>query len=46
MCFYRLWLKRDSNTGAFLWILLNFKNTYFGEHLQTAAFEREALMYY
>ena len=31
--------KRDSNTGVFLWILLFFKNTYFEEHLLTAAFD-------
>ena len=30
-------LKRDSNTGVFLWILQNFKNTYFEEHLRPAA---------
>ena len=27
--------KRDSNTGAFLWNLLNVKNTYFEKHLRT-----------
>ena len=33
-------LKRDSNTGVFLWILWNceiFKNIYFEKHLLTAA---------
>ena len=30
-------LKRDFNTGIFLWILLNFQNIYFEEHLPTAA---------
>ena len=30
-------LKRDPNTGVFLWDLQNFKNTYFVEHLWTAA---------
>ena len=30
-------LKRDFNKGASLWILQKFKNTYFKEHLQTAA---------
>ena len=30
-------LKRDSNTGIFLWICEIFKNTYFEEYLQTAA---------
>ena len=30
-------LKRDSNTGVFLWILRNFKNTYLEEHLRTVA---------
>ena len=29
-------LKRDSNTGVFLWILQIFKNTYFEEELQPA----------
>ena len=29
-------LKRDFNTSVFLWILRNFKTTYFEEHLQTA----------
>ena len=29
-----LYLKRDSSTGVFLWILWNFKNTFFIEHLQ------------
>ena len=28
---------RDSNTGVFLWILRNFKSTYFEQHLRTAA---------
>ena len=32
-------LKRGSNTGVFLCILWNFKNTYFGERLRTAVFE-------
>ena len=31
-------LKRDSNTGVFLWNWEIFKNTYFEEHLRTAAF--------
>ena len=30
-------LKRDSNTGVFLWICEIFKSTYFEEHLLTAA---------
>ena len=30
-------IKRDPNTGVFLWILKNFKDTYFEEHLRTAA---------
>ena len=30
-------LKRDFNTVAFTWISQNFKNTYFKEHLRTAA---------
>ena len=30
-------IKRDSNTGVFLWILAFFKDTYFEEHLWTAA---------
>ena len=29
-------LKRDSNAVVFLWILRNFKNIYFEEHVQTA----------
>ena len=29
-------LKRDSNAGVFQWILRNFKNIYFEEHVQTA----------
>ena len=33
-------LKRDSNTGAFLWILRNSKNTYFEEHLRMATSEQ------
>ena len=33
----QLFEKRDSGTGVFLWILRNFKNTFFTEHLQTAA---------
>ena len=32
-------LKRDSNTGLFLWLLRNFKDTYFEKHLRTAASE-------
>ena len=31
-------LKKESNTGFFLWILRNFKKTYFEGHLRTAAF--------
>ena len=34
----KLYLKRDYNTGVFLWTLL-FKNTYFVEDLQTAGSE-------
>ena len=34
---WSLFLKRDSNTGLFLWNLLIFKNIYFQEHLQTTA---------
>ena len=34
--------KRDSNTGIFLWILQNFKNTYFDESLWTIASEGPA----
>ena len=30
-------LKSDSSTSAFLWILRNFKNTYFVEHLRATA---------
>ena len=30
---------RDSSAGVFLWILQNFKNTYFVEHLGTVASE-------
>ena len=30
-------LKKDSNTGVFLWILEIFKDTYFEGHLWTAA---------
>ena len=30
-------LKRESNTGVFLRILQNFQDTYFEEHLRTAA---------
>ena len=36
-CRSAILLKRDSRSGVFLWILPNFKNTYFEEHLQTAA---------
>ena len=35
--FYEALLKRDFNTGAFLWIFGNFKNTYFAEHLWATA---------
>ena len=36
-------LKRDSNTGFFLWIFCeNFKNTLFTKHLQVTAFKFEA----
>ena len=31
------YLKKDSNTGVFLWLLRNFKGTYFEKHLRTAA---------
>ena len=30
-------LKRNSSTGVFLWILRNFKNTYFQKYLRTAS---------
>ena len=41
-------LKRDSSTGVSLKIFRNFlkrKNTYFEEHLQTAAFEKNVQVY-
>ena len=31
-------LKRDCNTGVFLWTFWNQQNTYFEEHIRTAAF--------
>ena len=34
-------LKKDSNTGVFLWNLQKFKNTYFEEHLRTTASRTE-----
>ena len=33
-------LKRDSNTGVFLLILRNYKNTFFEEHMRTTAFDK------
>ena len=33
------WLKRDSNTCAFLWVYKIFKNAYCEEQLQMAASE-------
>ena len=39
-------LKRDSNTGVFLWILRNFKNTYFEEHLSTGASSMSRLKFF
>ena len=38
-------LKRDSNTGVFLWILQNLKNIYFEDHLQTAASASWSILY-
>ena len=35
----KLYLKRDSNKGVFLWYCELFKNTYFEEDLQTAGSE-------
>ena len=32
-----LYLKRDSNTGVFLWVLEIFRNSFFTEHLQVTA---------
>ena len=37
------YLKREFSIGDFLWILENFKNIYFVEHLWTAASEGEIL---
>ena len=39
-------LKTDSSTGIFLWILRNFKNIYFGEHMRTAASVDSYLLFY
>ena len=36
-------IKRDSNTDAFLWILRNFRSTYFEEQLRMAASEKASL---
>ena len=38
--------KRHSSTGVFLWILRNFKNTYFEEQLRTLTSEGEVLIFY
>ena len=35
--FFLIWDYRNSSAYAFLWILQNFKNTYFVEHLGTVA---------
>ena len=35
---YLCWSVRVSNIGVVLWILRNFKSTYYEEHLRTAAF--------
>ena len=35
-------LQKDSNTGVFLWNLRNSENTYFEEHLGTAASDNSA----
>ena len=34
-----IWDYRDSSAGVFLWILQNFNNAYFVEHLRTVASE-------
>ena len=38
------YLKRDSGTGAFLWIFWIFKNTFFYRIPQVAAFEKKKLL--
>ena len=39
----KFYLKRDSNTGVFLWILWIIQETYFVEDLQMAGLEKPVL---
>ena len=41
----QLYKNRDSGTGVFCHFCKNFKNTYFVEHLRTAASEKQQMNY-